>query len=552
MQRRPLRPRAGLLLALVFSGFVACAGELGDGPAAPTPTPEVPKAKPFEPPAPTMRRLLARHYRNSIGDLLGPTAKAAAVPPADQPLNGFDLVGAAQLNVGDLAVVEYEKSARLVARAAVEAYEKLDDYLACVPTDAEDAACLESFLRNFGSLAFRRPITDVEAKELTQIGLAAGKVYSSFDSALEYGIATILQSPSFVYQVEVGEPVPEAPSFRRLTPRELATRMSFFLNDTTPDRELLDLADAGGLESPEDARAAAKVLVARPAAEGAVSALYDEILGLRRLATLTKSNELYPEFTPTLAASMREETLRLLADVVWKKNSDFTEFFSSDHTFVNAELAALYGVSQPPAGEWQEVSFPADQPRAGFFGQASFLSTQAHIELTSPTLRGKFIRERLLCQSINPPPNNVTTEFPDNANLKTMRERLAYHQENPSCAGCHLLTDPLGLSFENFDAIGRHRLTENGVTIDPSGNFDKQGSFADGAELAQLIAGDPAFTECLVRNVLRASLGHLETEGEEGAIEELSGEFTNGGRRLRGFLIHLVGSAAFRYVGVEK
>ncbi len=507
--------------------------------------------KGFEPPAPTMRRLLARQYLNAIGDLLGPEAKAAASAPADNPINGFDMIGAAQLNIGDVAVVDYEKSARAAASAALEGT-RIEDYLTCTPTGPMDEACLDTFVKSLGRLAFRHTLSDDEAADIVAVGLQAGEAYDSFDSALQYAIATTLQSPSFVYQVEVGEALGKDPKVRKLSANELATRMSFFLTDSTPDTALLDLAESGALDSDEGLRAAAESLVAKPETALAIGAMYDEILGLRALATISKSTELFPEYSPTLAASMRQETLQLLNDVVFTKDADFGELFTANRTFVDAELAALYGVAAPPAGEWQEVTFPEDQPRAGFFGQAAFLSTQAHIELTSPTLRGKFVRERLLCQSINPPPNDVVTEFPDDEGLKTMRERLEVHQENPSCAGCHSLTDPIGLAFENFDAIGRYRETENDVTIDPSGELDESGAFADGSDLAELLVEHPDFTECLVRNVYRASLGHVETDGEEVVVDHLVSGFDDDGRRLRAFLVELVVSDAFRFVGAEQ
>lgn len=528
----------------------ACTGQIGgDEPLGGDPN--GPTVQGFEPPAPTMRRLLARQYLNAIGDLLGPEAKAAASAPADNPLNGFDMIGAAQLNVGDVAVVDYEKSARVAASAALDGT-RIDDHLTCTPSGATDEACLDTFVRSFGRLAFRHTLSDDEAVQIVGVGLQAGEAYDSFDSALEYAIATTLQSPSFVYQVEVGEALAKDPKVRKLSANELATRMSFFLVDSTPDGALLDMAELGALDTAEGLRSAAESLVARPEAGQAIGAMYDEILGLRALSTISKSTELFPEYSPTLAASMRQETLLLLNDVVFTKDADFGELFTANRTFVDAELAALYGVTAPPVGEWQEVSLPEAQPRAGFFGQAAFLSTQAHIELTSPTLRGKFVRERLLCQSINPPPNDVITEFPDDEGLKTMRERLEVHQANPSCAGCHALTDPIGLAFENFDAIGRYRETENDVTIDPSGELDDSGAFADGSDLAQLLVNEPGFTECLVRNVYRASLGHLETDGEEAVVEHLVSGFDDDGRRLKAFLVELVVSDAFRFVGADQ
>ncbi len=547
-QLRSRLPRALLLVALA-----GCTGQIGDGDVV---DPNGPTVQGFQPPAPTMRRLLGRQYLGSIGVLLGPEAQMAATAPDDHALNGFDAIGAAQQNVGDVAVVDYERSARAAAAAAIVTGDLASNpaiavHLTCEPTGPDDGECLTIFTQSFGRLAFRRALDDEEVADLVAVGLAAGDAYGTFDSALEHTIATVIESPSFLYQVEVGLPLDGDTKIRRLTPQELATRVSFFLVDHTPSLELLDQADAGALDTPEGLRHAAEALLADPSAQLAVSAMYDEILGLRNLPKVSKNNALFPEFDAELAESMRQESLHLITDLVWTQDADFGELFTSDRTFVDANLAALYGVTAPPEGEWQAIDFPAEQARAGFLTQPGFLAAQAHVELTSPTLRGKFIRERLLCQSINPPPNDVSTEFPDDEGLKTMREKLAVHQENPSCAGCHALTDPMGLGFENFDAIGRYRETDNGVVIDASGELDEQGHFDDAAELAGLITEHPAFDACLVRNIYRASLGHIETAGEEVLIDELVADFGADGRRLRGFLVELVVSDAFRFVGAE-
>jgi hypothetical protein len=357
-----------------------------------------------------------------------------------------------------------------------------------------------------------------------------------------------------LFQIESGTPVAGAPDVLVLSGTELATRMSFFLLDTTPSESLLDLAETGQLDSRDGVREVALDLMEEEGAREAVRAIYDELLEVRRVVDLqdtAKSPELYPQFNPEIAADMREETLRLVEHVAFDEDTDFREVLTADYTFVTPNLATYYGMDAPTGEGHVRADWPSDQPRAGFLTQGAFLSVASHVELTSPTLRGKFIRERLLCQTINPPPDDVITEFPDSSVAQTMRERLAVHQEVPSCAGCHSVTDPMGLSFENFDAIGRHRLKENGATIDASGTFDDQGDFADGAELASLLADDPRFTSCMVRNVFRHSVGHLESNGERVVLDDLVIDFESSGYRLKDLLVELVASDAFRYVGGE-
>jgi hypothetical protein len=525
----------------------ACTGQIGDGDATSGPPGPTPVIEGFEPAAPVIRRLLARQYLNSIEAVLGAEARAAAIAPDDQALNGFDSIAASQLNIGDAAVVDYEKSGRAAAAAAVEAG-ALASYFSCEPSSATDAACLEEFVQELGRLLYRRTLTADETSALVDIGVAAAEAYGSFDAALEYATATMLESPHFLYQVELGEPSGD-PNLRRLTALETATRLSFFLLDTTPSRELLDAAEAGELDSPEGLRAMAEEIVETQGARGAARALFGEVLDVRALANEAKSPVLYPDYTPEIVALMQEETARLIEAVTFEPGYSLDDLLTADHTFVNAQLAAFYGLPAPQGDGWERVDYPAEQPRTGFFGQGSFLAGQAHVELTSPTLRGKFVRERLLCESINPPPNDVSTEFPDDQGLLTMRERLEVHQTVPQCAACHRLTDPIGLAFENLDTVGQFRTTENGVTIDPSGELDEQGKFAGARQLAGLIASHPRFVSCAVRNVYRSSMGHLETEGEDPLIEELTLNFDKNGRHLKDLFVDLVSSDAFRFVG---
>lgn len=522
----------------------ACTGEIGgDDATGPGPT-----TQGFEPAAPHMRRLLVRQYLGSIEALLGPAARAAAEAPADQPLNGFDAIGASQLAVGDAAVIDYEKSARAVAAAAVADKARIAEYLACAPTGPDDAACLDAFVRDVGRLLYRRALSDDEAAAVVAVGLAAGEAYGSFDSALEYALGTMLESPNFLYQIELGEPIPGSTT-RELTGGELASRLSFFLLDATPSRTLLDAAEAGELDTPEGVRAYAADLIQDEGARGAVRALWSEVLGVRDMETVVKSPAEFPAYSPEIAALMREETLRLVEEAAF--DGSFDVLLTADHTWVNPTLAAFYGYPAPASGDWERTAYPADQPRAGLFGQGGFLASYAHVALTSPTLRGKFVRERLLCQAINPPPNNVNTTFPLNPDAKTMRDKLTLHAV-PGCKECHQLTDPIGLGFENFDAVGQYRASENGETIDASGELDAAGHFADGAELAALVAAQSGFADCAVRNVYRSALGHLESDGEDPVIEELVASFDAGGRRLPDLFVDLVASDAFRYVGAVQ
>lgn len=505
---------------------------------------------PFDAPSPTLRRLLSRQYVSSVRDLLGDAAAAAAAPPPDSSLNGFDSIGAARLAVGDAAIAQYESSALAVATAAMGDMARIQAYLGCTPAGPHDVVCHKRFIAAFGRMAFRRPL---DAEELDQLGFiahGAAVEYGDFYAGVRYAILGILQSPHFIYQVEVGKPIAaSAQGLRYLTGYELATRMSFFLVGTTPSAALLDSAAEGALGTAAGVRAAAEELLVKPEAREALAAFYGELFRLRDLDKTSKDLAAFPQFSPALAQAMWGETRRLIDDVVWDRNTDFRDILTADHTFVDPALAALYGMSPPSGSGFQKVPVAAGQKRGGFFGHASFHALFAHAKATSPTLRGRFVREMMLCQAIPAPPNNVNTTLPSNGAAKTMRERLEEHQKDPACAGCHELMDNIGFGLENYDAIGGFRSLDNGAEIDAKADAIGIGTFEGAAELGALLRDHPDMPTCLIRNLLRASTGHLETDGEEAAIASLAAGLASSGHKLRDLLVEIVASDAFRLVG---
>lgn len=540
--RRLLTPA----LFAVLAAAPACSGIIGD--PLDTGSPDDPGAETAALPGPTLRRLLARQYRNAIRDLLGEGAALAVTPPPDTDVNGFEAIGAAQLAVNDDAVSKYESSARAAAAAAMGDIGRIDGYVDCSPEEPGDAACHSNFVARFGRLAWRRPLDQEEINRYSAIGVLAAEAYGDFHAGVAHSIAAMLQSPSFVYQIEIGVPAAASLDVRRLTGYEVATRMSFFLLDTTPPPELLDQAASGALDTADGVRAAALDLLERPEARGALRGYYDELLRLRHLGSLPKDASTFPAFTGSLAESMREETLLLIDEIVWDEDGDFRDFFDADHTWLDPELAAFYGVPPPSAEGFAQASLPPEQKRGGFLGHASFLATYAHATGTSPTLRGKFVRERLLCQNIPAPPPGVITVLPSDDEAKTMRDKLKMHQENPSCASCHKLMDNVGLGLENYDGIGAYRTTENGAEIDPVSDLDGV-TFDGAASLGAALREHPDVPACVVRNLYRHASGHVETEGEEKALLGVEGAFVKSGYRLKEALVEIVASDAFRNAG---
>src|SRR5690606_28574839 len=205
---------------------------------------------------------------------------------------------------------------------------------------------------------------------------------------------------------------PDEPAHRVLSPLELATRMSFFLLGRTPDAALLAQAEAGELRTDAQVRAAARAMLRRAEARVSLATFYSELLRLRDLPGLSKNAALFPQFTPSLAESMAQETLRLVEEIVWEQDGDILGLLDAEYTHVDAELAALYGVPAPEDPGLSAVRLPDAQGRAGILGHASFLARFAHPAITSPTRRGLFIRTRLLCEVLAPPPPGIDTTLP--------------------------------------------------------------------------------------------------------------------------------------------
>jgi hypothetical protein len=237
-------------------------------------------------------------------------------------------------------------------------------------------------------------------------------------------------------------------------------------------------------------------------------------------------------------------------DAVFEQPRDIRDLFDGRRAFINAELARLYGVSPPAGGGFGPVDLLESSHRAGILTQGAFLALQAHATSTSPTRRGKFIRERLLCQTIPPPPTNVNTALPPDEpdRPRTMRQKLHAHRQNPACAGCHSMMDPIGLGLENFDAIGAWRTRDAGQPIDASGELDGI-PFSDARGLARAVREHQNTVPCLVRNLVRFALGRMETAGEETVITDLVTRLATGGYRMRELVLALVESPAFLYIG---
>jgi hypothetical protein len=377
----------------------------------------------------------------------------------------------------------------------------------------------------------------------SQVATATGDV----NQGIEATLSAFLQSPNFLYLSEVGEPDPQDGSRYRYTNYEMASRLSYFLTGTMPDDALLDAAAAGTLTTTDGVQAQATRLLEVPAAHDAVAAFFSSLFSLNNLDTLTRPVEIFSQFTPTLGAAMKQETLLTLDDAVFSSDTDYRHLFDEQETFVNAELAALYGLQPPVGAGFEKVTLPASSGRVGLLGQAGVLAARDHSDGTSPTKRGLFILTRLLCQNLPlMPPANLQIP-PAPTGLLTARQRLSQHAQDPVCAGCHSHTDPVGFSLEHFDALGVYRDKDHGLAIDDTGQIGAT-QYQGVAGLGATLRDHPALLPCLIQSLYGVGVGHLATDFDHDTFASLVTEFTTNGARIRPLLAALVASDGFRYL----
>lgn len=538
---------AALIAALIAASSLAasgCVGRIGDPDGAGTTAPDPGVA---ELSAPLLPRLTVKQWRNAMVGLFGEALPETPVQPDTNPFL-FTSIGATTDPLSEIGVQQVEEAADVISHLVFDDPVRRSAIVGCEPTAPGDA-CVEGFLAAFGRRAFRRSL---DADELAKwasvsVDLASGDAWVGVRTA----VAGMLQAPSFVYRVELGAPDPGDPSRLRYTGFEMASRISFLLWNAPPDDELLDAAENGELDIAERVESEARRLLDSPRARESIQEFFAQYLDLGRLDGISRDPTLYPGFTPALAEAMRTEAKLLVDDLVFRRDADMRELFSTRRTFVNTDLAKLYGVEAKGATKvaFVPVELPADGHRAGLLTLGAFLTMNAHEASTSPTLRGKYVRERVLCAEVPPPPPNVDTSAieQDPSVPKTLRELLEQHRLNPTCASCHALVDPPGFLFENFDAMGAWRTKDNGYPIDASGDLDGA-PLASARELADKLSKDGRVSRCLVKQLYRHSMGRLDASAEKPALDAIHARFEASGYRFREALIALVTNDSYRYV----
>lgn len=421
----------------------------------------------------------------------------------------------------------------------------------CTPGDTDDEErCAREIIAALMRRAYRRPVSDTELQSPLAL-YQETRHERGFEAGIEMALSAILVNPQFLFRVEQDPDnvAPQTPY--ALSSLELATRLSLFLWSSIPDEELLDVAARGELVQAEVLERQARRMLADPRSNSLVTNFAGQWLHLRNLDSITPDLRLFPDFDDNLRQAFRRET-ELLFERVLREDRSVLELLRADYTHVNERLAKHYGISHIYGSRFRRVDL-RDSERGGLLRQGSILTVTSYATRTSPVIRGKWILENLFATPPPPPPANVPA-LKDNtvAASLSVRERLAEHRANAACASCHNLMDPVGLSLENFDAVGRFRLTENGHSIDASGGLPDGRSFRGVAGLEQALLERPdLFITAMVEKMLTFALGRGVEPADGPAIRTIVRESRAVDDRFSSLVVGIVHSIPFRMRNTE-
>jgi mono/diheme cytochrome c family protein len=381
----------------------------------------------------------------------------------------------------------------------------------CRPAGAtEELPCARRILSTLARRAYRRPATDVDLGDLLPF-YERGRRERDFDLGIQRAIERLLVSSQFLFRIERPSQTAAAGALYRISDLELASRLSFFIWSSIPDDELIDLAAAGKLSSPEVLAQQVRRMVADPRSASLVTNFAAQWLYLRDLESKFPDEILFADFDETLRQAMRRET-DLFVDSVFRENRSVLDLLAANYTFLNERLARHYGVPNIKGSYFRRVTFPDGAVRGGLLGQGSVLTITSYSTRTSPVLRGKWVLENLLSSAPPPPPADIpslSTEGTEREKPLTLRDAMTRHRASPACAGCHARMDPIGFAMENFDGVGRWR------ERDPANNpLDVTGVFPDGTRFEgipglkkELLRQPEQFVGTIAEKLLMYALG---------------------------------------------
>lgn len=494
-------------------------------------------------------RLTHLQWENTVRDLLklpappGNSSSFTTDPPGSTFGNDGNLLKVTPGLWGDYAKAAEELSAKLGADAAAVAKISPSD----LPSDIDAKA--RAWITAFGKRAYRRPLTETEITELLPLfkrGTELTGVTDPFAAGVAIVVQMMLQSPHFVYRLELGAKNPDG-TFG-LTNYEMASRLSYSLWNTMPDDALFAAAEDGSLATQEGIAAQAKRMLDDPRAEPTVSDFHARLFDFNHFDGLTKDTTAFPEWQPEMSTFMRKEAELFVRDVTLTQSKGLNELLTADYTFVNDKMAPLYGLTGTYGTEFTKAKLDPAQ-RAGFLTQIGFLAANSGSRDHDPIHRGVFVNLKIICADLPPPPMNVPPLPKDEVGTYTMRERITAHTGKNTCgAGCHgTMINPAGFAFENFDALGKWRTTDNGKPVNAADVYpfeDGEQAYNGPVEFAKVLVARPQVHKCYAGNWLEYAYGRQKAEGDQ-ALIDIVGKASLGGASTKELILKLVLSKSF-------
>jgi hypothetical protein len=495
-----------------------------------------------------IHRLNNTEYDNTVRDLLGVTSTPAKAFIEDEKAFGFDDIASA-FGMTDAQYEQYESAADALVEEAFANDALRGRILTCTPNGAAATTCTRQIIADFGLRAWRRPLESAELDRLAKLASDAAASGEDTTGSIKQVVKAMLASAPFLYRVEI-DPEPNSLTPHPVGAYELAARLSYLVWSTTPDTALLQAAAKGELTSSAGLSKQLARLLADKAASQFVASFAGQWLGLRDLQSHQVDPGVFPDFNDALRNSMVREGLAYF-DEFLSGGRSVTEFFSADVNFIDAPLGKLYGIAGGGTTNPVRVTNTSDT-RRGFVGLASFLTLTSFSYRTAPTLRGKWVLENLLCQTIPPPPPDVpkldsASADPNSLQSENVRVRLEAHRANPVCASCHEILDPIGLGLENYDAIGKYRTKyANGDRIDASGELPDGTQFTGLTELTQALSQDSRFTDCVSQKLLTYALSREVVDSDAAYLQQIRDQWMSDGMDLASLVKGIVLSEPFR------
>ena len=489
-----------------------------------------------------LRRLTRAEYGNVVQQLLGVAAPAVALLPDDSLSSGFTST------VGQLMTIA---SASRYLDAASDLATRVEPALgllmpcASLGTVDSELACVDAFLTTTGSRLFRRPITTAEKARYVS-AFKAARVADTYQRSASLVIEALLVAPEFLF---VEEPSGGAAGTRHaLDDWQVASRLSLLLWDSVPDDALLGLAQAGSLTTPQVVSAQVERMLADDKARQPIRSFFDDWLELAKIENVTRDANAYPTVTQPLLADLAEESRRFVAQVFWEDN-DFRKLFVSGARYRNQALSTFYGDTLNQGASLQRFDGEISARNFGLLSQAGVLMTLAQSQKTAAIHRGVFLRRKLLCEALPPPPPGLATPLPEITAGVSSRQRISEHTSGPVCAGCHVRINPLGFTLDHFDIAGQWREQDEGLPIDTKASVADAGFTADvdGARaLSEALAQSPNAAACVAQQLFTFTFGRKPAQTDATLFDAVSRKFEVANFSLKTLVTELATSDDFR------